>query len=123
MGMAGARTRPPPARCLHRSVPSSTPGRIMSQARDYLSKPPSRLPLCFRTYLDAAKKSIATFLVLLRHTLSAYGTAPSPEQDITTNSTKGTIRPKLLQRSEQRSDTRRVGKECVRQCRAWRSPT
>src|SRR3546814_15902229 len=83
--MAGARTRPPPARCLHRSVPSSTPGRIMTHARHHLSKPPSRLPPCFRTYLDAAKKSIATFLVLLRHTLSAYGTAPSPATELTTN--------------------------------------
>src|SRR3546814_3871822 len=101
MGMAGARTRPPPARCLHRSVPSSTPGRILSQARDYLSKPPRRLPLCFRTYLAAAKKSLATFLLLLRPTLSAYGPSPSPEQDLPTHSPQSTIRPKLLPRLEQ----------------------
>src|SRR3546814_15596507 len=83
----------------------------MSQARDYLSKPPSRLPLCFRTYLDAAKTSIATFLVLLRHTLSAYGTAPSPEQDITKNSPTRTIRPKLLQRIEQLWEAARTRSE------------
>lgn len=87
----------------------------MSQARDYLSKPPSRLPVSFRTYLDAAKKSIATFLVLLRHTLSAYGTAPSPEQGITRNSPKGTIRPKLLQRIEQLWEAARTRSEHLEQ--------
>ncbi|WP_313242377.1 hypothetical protein [Stenotrophomonas sp.] len=87
----------------------------MSQARDYLSKPPSRLPVSFRTYLDAAKKSIATFLVLLRHTFSAHGTAPSPEQDITTNSPKGTIRPKLLQRIEQLWEAARTRSEHLEQ--------
>src|SRR3546814_1929832 len=87
----------------------------MSQARDYLSKPPSRLPPVFRTYLDAAKKVIATVLVLLRHTLSAYGTAPSPEQDITTNSPEGTIRPKLLQRIEQLWEAARTRSEHLEQ--------
>lgn len=80
----------------------------MSQARDYLSKPPYRLPFSFATYIDAAKKSILTFLVLLRHTLSTYGSAPDPEQRITMNSPKGTIRPKLLQRIEQLSEAARV---------------
>lgn len=61
------------------------------------------------------KKSIATFLVLLRHTLSAYGTAPSPEQRITTNSPKGTIRPKLLQRIEQLWDAARTRSEHLEQ--------
>lgn len=87
----------------------------MSQARDYLSKPPSRLPVSFRTYLDAAKKSIATFFVLLHHTLSAYGTAPPPEQSITTNSPKGTIRPKLLHRIEQLWEAARTRSEHLEQ--------
>ncbi|MCC5067076.1 hypothetical protein ABQF04_11235 [Xanthomonas campestris pv. campestris] len=87
----------------------------MSQARDYLSKPPRRLPVSFRTYVDAAKKSIATFIVLLHHTLSAYGTAPPPEQSITTNSPKGTLRPKLLQRIEKLWEAARTRSEHLEQ--------
>lgn len=73
----------------------------MSQAQDYLPKPPGRLPFSLRTYVDATKRSMATFHVLLRHTLSAYGKAPSSKEPITSNSPKGTIRPKMLQRIEQ----------------------
>lgn len=87
----------------------------MSQALDYLSKPPRRLPFSSRTYLDAWKKSIATFLVLLRHTLSAYATAPAPEQLITANSPKGIIRPKLLQRIEKLWEAARVRSEHLEQ--------
>lgn len=87
----------------------------MSQARDYLSKPPSRLPVSFRTYVDASKKSIATFLVLLRHALSAFGTTPSPQQGITANSPTGTICPKLLQRIEQLWQAARTRSEHLEQ--------
>jgi len=87
----------------------------MSQARDYLSKPPRRLPVSFRTYVDAAKKSIATLIVLLHHTLSAYGTAPSPEQSITKNSPKGTLRPKLLHRIEKLWEAARTRSEHLEQ--------
>ncbi|MET4573254.1 hypothetical protein ABIA68_002112 [Stenotrophomonas rhizophila] len=87
----------------------------MSQARDYLSKPPRRLPVSFRTYVDAAKKSIATLIVLLHHTLSAYGTASSPEQSITKNSPKGTLRPKLLQRIEKLWEAARTRSEHLEQ--------
>src|SRR3546814_2433039 len=44
-----------------------------------------------------------------------YGTAPSPEQDITTNSPKGTIRPKLLQRIEQLWEAARTRSEHLEQ--------
>lgn len=87
----------------------------MSQARDYLSKPPHRMAFSLRAYIDAAKKSIATFFVLLRHTLSAYGKTPSPNKPITSNSPKGTIRPKLLQRIEQLWGAARVRSEHLEQ--------
>ena len=44
---------------------------------------------------------MATFHVLLRHTLSAYEKASTQDRDITQNSPKGPIRQKLLVRIEQ----------------------
>jgi hypothetical protein len=87
----------------------------MNQARDYLTKPPSRLPFSFGAYVDATKKSVETFYVLLRHTLSAYGKTPSPKESITSNSPNGVIRPKLLHRIERLWEAARARSEHLEQ--------